>query len=71
MMAPVLDELAQRNNELAIAKVNIDENPALASQFSVQAIPLLVFVKDGHEVERFIGMQSVEPLSDAAKRHME
>ena len=70
MMAPVLDELAQRNNELAIAKVNVDENPALAVQFSVQAIPLLVFVKDGQEVERFVGMQSVESLSDAIKKHV-
>jgi len=70
MMAPVLDELAQLNDGLTVAKVNVDENPDLAHRFRVQAIPLLVFVKDGQEVERLVGMQSVESLSDAAQKHM-
>ena len=70
MMAPVLEELAQRNNGLAIAKVNVDENPVLAAQFRVQAIPLLVLLKDGDEVERFVGLQSAGVLSDAIYKHM-
>lgn len=58
MMGPVLDDLAQRDERLAVAKVNVDENPTLAAQFRVQAIPMLVLMKNGQEVERFVGVQS-------------
>jgi len=70
MIAPVLAELAQRHNDLAIAKVNVDENPILAARFRVQAIPLLVLLKDGDEVDRFVGLQSAGALSDAIRNHM-
>ena len=47
-IAPVLDELARELGEQAtIGKVNVDEHPALAARFGVQAIPQLLFFKDG------------------------
>jgi len=71
MMAPVLEELAQRHSDLAIAKVNVEESPVLAARFRVQAIPLLVLFKDGEEVDRFIGLRPADDLSGAIQRHME
>ena len=71
MMAPVLQELAEGNDHLAVAKVNVDEAPVLAAQFRVQAIPLLVLLKDGYEVDRFVGLQSAASLADAISTHAE
>ena len=71
MMGPVLQELAEGNDHLAVAKVNVDEAPVLAAQFRVQAIPLLVLLKDGHEVDRFVGLQSAGLLADAIRKHAE
>ena len=69
MMEPVLEELAQRDDTPTIAKVNIDENSALITRFHVQGIPLLVLLKDGEEVDRFVGFQSADELSDALRKY--
>ena len=43
MISPVLEDIAaELDGKVQVAKVNIDENPALAARFRVQAIPLLV-----------------------------
>lgn len=53
-VAPVLEGLFSAT----IAKVNVDEAPGLATQFGVSSIPCLVFLKDGVEVDRFVGVAS-------------
>jgi thioredoxin 1 len=66
VIAPVLDEIAREVGEQAtIAKVNVDEEPALASRFGVQAIPQLVFFKDGVEKDRLVG---AAPKREIVKR---
>ena len=55
-IAPVLDEIArERAGTATIAKVNVDEQPALAGRFGVRSIPTLLFVKDGKVVETLVG----------------
>ena len=69
MQAPVLEELAGEVGEgVRIAKVNVDECPNLAARFRIQAIPLLVLMKDGAEVGRFVGLQSKGVLAAAIRR---
>ena len=47
-IAPVLEEIAQElGDKVTIGKVNVDEHPDLAMRFGVQAIPQLLFFKDG------------------------
>ena len=56
MIAPVLEELATRHaGHLKIVKVDVDANPALATRFGAQSIPLLVVLRDGKEVDRIVG----------------
>ena len=69
MQAPVLDELAaELGGRARLAKVNVDEAPHLAARFRVQGIPLLVLLKDGQEVARFVGLQSKSALLAALTR---
>jgi len=66
VIAPVLDEIAREvGDQATIAKVNVDEEPALASRFGVQAIPQLVFFKDGVEKDRLVG---AAPKREIVKR---
>ncbi len=66
MQGPILDEVAKGTGDKAIvAKVNVDEEPALASQFSVQSIPTLLFIKDGQILNRMVGVQSAQILMEA------
>ena len=66
MQGPILEELAKTIGPRAvIAKVNVDEEPSLASQFGVQSIPTLVVLKEGQLHHRMVGVQPVHVLMDA------
>jgi len=66
MQTPVLEELAcEMNGSATVAKVNVDEAPNLAARFGVRAIPLLVLLRDGREVGRFVGLQAKADLARA------
>jgi thioredoxin 1 len=55
-IAPVLEELARDSaGAVALAKVNVDENPGLAARYGVRSIPTILFVKEGKVVEQVIG----------------
>jgi len=56
MVAPILDQLASEYaGRVKIVKLNVDENPMTASQYSTQSIPTLLFFAGGKLVERLIG----------------
>ena len=54
MVAPILEEIADEAG-LKIAKVDVDENPALAQQYAIMSIPTLMVFKDGQLVNKAIG----------------
>jgi thioredoxin 1 len=62
MVAPVLDEIA---NELAgkakVAKLNVDDNQALAAQFRVNSIPMFLVFKGGQVVAQHVGASGGKP----------
>lgn len=58
MIAPLLDQLAaESNGRYKIAKLNVDDNPRTASQFSIRSIPTLLIFKNGKLVDQIIGAQ--------------
>jgi thioredoxin 1 len=70
-MAPVLSEIAsQTKGKIRVGKVDIDQNPGLASRYNVQGIPNFIIFKDGQMVENIVGMQSKEALIEALERHI-
>ncbi len=57
-LAPVIDEIAaERIGKALVAKVNVDESPALAGKFRVNSIPALLFFKGGQPVGQLVGRQ--------------
>ena len=63
---PILEGVAARMGDRAIvAKVNVDDEPALAAPFGVQAIPTLVIMKGGKAVQRFTGVTQADVLVKA------
>ncbi|MDR2939286.1 MAG: thioredoxin [Clostridiales bacterium] len=55
IMAPVIEEISNENSEIAVCKLNVDENPDLATQFGIMSIPTLVAFKNGKEYKRNVG----------------
>ena len=55
MVSPIVDEIANERPDILVAKINVDEEPELASAFGVSAIPTLVVMKDGKIVQQSSG----------------
>ena len=62
-LAPTIDDLAKEyQGRIIVAKLDIDNNPQSLEKYKIQAIPTLLFFKDGQVVEQVIGLKSKEEL---------
>ncbi len=62
-LSPILDELAgPLTNRINFLKVDVDESPELSQCYGVEGVPTLVFLRNGKEVDRLVGLTSREAL---------
>jgi len=65
MIAPVIDQLAMESQgRYKISKLNVDENPLIASRFQIASIPTMLIFRDGQLVDRLIGLQSKPAIAE-------
>ncbi len=63
MLSPTVAELAEENKEeIAVGKVNVDENPKVAAKYGIRGIPTLLFFKDGAVKEQVVGVRPKEEI---------
>jgi thioredoxin 1 len=63
MIAPALDEIAaDLEGKVKIAKVNVDEQPALAERYKIQSLPTLLYFQNGEVVNQLIGAASKKAI---------
>ena len=55
MVSPIVDEIAEENPDIVVAKVNVDDEGELAQEFGVMSIPTLIVMKDGKIVNQSVG----------------
>jgi thioredoxin 1 len=71
MIAPVLEEIAaEYAGQLKVAKLDVDTNPRIATQYGVMNIPTLILFKDGQPVERLVGAMPKRTLLDKITPHL-
>ena len=71
MLAPTVDQLsAELAGKIKVAKLNIDQNPAIANRFGVRSIPTLLVLKDGREVDRLVGVQPKQEILRRLQTHL-
>ena len=64
MLTPVLErEVAARDGQLELAKVDVDTNPRLADEYGVRSIPAVKAFRDGRVVREFVGAQSPQSVA--------
>ena len=56
MISPVVEQIAGEVNSIKVGKLNVDEQPELASRFSVMSIPTLILFNNGKAVDTMIGV---------------
>jgi thioredoxin 1 len=55
MVGPILDEIAAERSDIKVAKVNVDEQPELASRYKIMSIPTLMVIREGKVVNQALG----------------
>ena len=55
MVVPIIEEIAGEHPDIKVGKINVDEQPELASEFSIMSIPTLVVMKNGKIVTKVSG----------------
>ena len=54
-VVPIVEEIAGERSDIKVGKVNVDEQPELASRFGVMSIPMLVVMRNGEIVNQSLG----------------
>ena len=68
MLGPVIDSISQEVPDgILVGKVNVDEEPELASRYEVMSIPTVVSFRDGQEVRRTVGLLPKEKILELLK----
>ena len=63
-LTPVLErEVANRNGAVELAKIDVDANQALASEYGIRGIPAVKAFRNGRVVNEFVGVQSAPGVS--------
>lgn len=57
MISPIVDEIAGEITDAKVGKINIDEQPELASAFGIMSIPTLAVIKNGKVVNKMVGVK--------------
>ncbi len=55
MVSPIIDEIAKERPDIKVGKINVDEQPELATQFRIMSIPAIMVIKDGKIVNQAVG----------------
>jgi thioredoxin 1 len=70
MIAPALEEISNSlNGKVKIVKLNVDENPGVASKYGIMSIPTLMLFKDGQPVATHVGSLSKGQLQAFIEKH--
>lgn len=63
-LGPVIEREAEaRDGRIALAKVDVDANPALADRFGIRGIPAVKAFRNGHVVDEFVGVRSPQAVA--------
>ena len=55
MVVPMVEEIAKERPDIKVAKINVDENPELATRFGIMSIPTLVVMENGKIIDQAMG----------------
>jgi thioredoxin 1 len=70
-LAPTVDELAtDYDGRVTVGKLNVDDNPNVASRFSIRGIPTLLLFKGGEIVEQVVGLADKASLKKLLDKHV-
>lgn len=70
MLAPIIDEVAEKTSAAAFGKVDVDQAPELARRYNIMSIPNVCIFKNGELVDRIIGLCDEDELTETIKKYL-
>lgn len=67
MLSPVVDQIAEENENVKVVKINVDNAQDLAMKYQVMSIPTLVVIKEGKEINRSVGLRDKSEIINMIK----
>ncbi|MBE6896573.1 MAG: thioredoxin [Ruminococcaceae bacterium] len=67
MIAPIVEQIADENEDIKVCKVDVDDQPELTSSFGIQSIPTLIVFKNGEIANKAVGARSKEAILEMLK----
>lgn len=72
MLAPTIEDLAAAyDGQIIVAKLDVDNNPVTPGGFGIMGIPTVLFIKDGKEVDRIVGIQGYAAFASRIEKYTE
>ncbi|HEY52339.1 MAG TPA: thioredoxin [Caldilineae bacterium] len=72
MLAPTIEDLAvEYDGSIIVAKLDVDHNPVTPGRFGIMGIPTVLFIKNGQEVDRIVGVQGYPAFVNRIERHLD
>ncbi|MBO5494296.1 MAG: thioredoxin [Eubacterium sp.] len=67
MMSPVVDQIAEENDDIVVGKVDVDEAEEITEKYGISSIPTLMVFKNGEVAETFVGVTAKDKILAALK----
>ncbi len=61
-LAPILEEIAESNNDFEIYKLDVDESGDIAEQYNIMSVPTMLVFKNGEQTNKLVGIQTKEDI---------
>ena len=68
MLSPVLEEVAVENSDIKLVKIDVDQNEELAYKYGISAMPTIIVMENGEEINRSVGVISKEDILKLLKK---
>jgi len=63
MLTPIIEDIAEEyEGKVVFGKLNVDDNPQVASKYGIVSIPTILFVKDGKVIGQHVGLLAKDPM---------
>jgi len=71
IMAPFVEKISEEFSEkIKVGKMNVEQSPLTASQYGIEAIPTLLFFKNGKVIDKIVGAVSYKILEERVKQNL-
>lgn len=70
MVAPILEKIAEENDDFDIAKVDIDQSMNLAEEYNIEVVPTMVLINNGQKVGQFEGLMSKSQILEFIENNL-